>query len=230
MSTGWVKLHRQLLDWEWYNDVNTTRVFLHLLLVANHKDNNWRGIEIKRGQRLTSISGLASETNLSIKNIRTSIKRLKSTSEVASHSTSQHTVFTMVNYDLYQDEASEVASKGQTKGKQGATNNNDKNDNNEKKSDIHQLVADSWNEVFKDELSLVSKVTQKRKAAINGCILEMKGTEHDFSKLETWSNLFVYAKGIDFLMGRTKENWCMTFDFITTKNKLIKLVEGQYDN
>ena len=67
MSTGWVKLHRQLLDWEWYNDVNTTRVFLHLLLVANHKDNNWRGIEIKRGQRLTSISGLASETNLSIK-------------------------------------------------------------------------------------------------------------------------------------------------------------------
>lgn len=232
MSTGWVKLHRQLLDWEWYSDVNTTRVFLHLLLVANHKDNNWRGIEIKRGQRLTSISGLASETNLSIKNIRTSIKRLKATNEVASYSTAQHTVFTMINYDLYQDEASQAANEGQAKGKQGATNNNDKNDKNEKKSNniLHQQIADTWNEMFQGELSMVSKLTQKRISAINGCIKEMKGTEHDFSKLETWSKLFSYASKIDFFMGRTKENWYMNFDFITTKSKLIKLVEGQYDN
>ena len=228
MSTGWVKLHRQLLDWEWYNDVNTTRVFLHLLLVANHKDNNWRGIEIKRGQRLTSISGLASETNLSIKNIRTSIKRLKSTNEVASHSTAQHTVFTMINYDLYQDEANEVANKGQAKGKQGATNKNDKNDNNEKKNNIHQQIADSWNEVFKDDLALVSKVNKTRVSAINGCIKEMKGTDHDFSKVETWTKLFIYAKSVKFLMGDNDRNWTMNFDFIITKSKLLKVIEGGY--
>jgi len=144
MSTGWIKIHRQLLDWEWYNDVNTTRVFLHLLLVANHKDNKWRGIEIKRGQRLTSISALADETHLSIKNIRTSIKRLKSTNEVASHSTAQHTVFTMVNYDLYQEGASEVANKGQAKGKQGATNKNDKNDNNKYILELFGKGFDHW--------------------------------------------------------------------------------------
>tara|TARA_R110000772_G_scaffold55614_1_gene126976 strand:+ start:757 stop:1458 length:702 start_codon:yes stop_codon:yes gene_type:complete len=229
MSTGWVKLHRQLLGWEWYNDVNTTRVFLHLLLVANHKDNNWRGIEIKRGQRLTSVNALASETNLSIKNIRTSIKRLKSTNEVASHSTAQHTVFTMVNYDLYQDEASEVANKGQAKGKQRATNNNDKNDKNENNNNIHQQIADSWNDIFKDELSAVSKVTQKRISAINGCINEMKGTVHDFSKIETWTNLFLYVKSIPFLMGGNDRGWTISFDFITTKSKLIKLVEGEYE-
>jgi len=166
MSTGWVKLHRQLLDWEWYNDVNTTRVFLHLLLVANHKDNNWRGIEIKRGQRLTSISSLASETHLSIKNIRTSIKRLKSTNEVASYSTAQHTVFTMVNYDLYQDEASEVASKGQTKGKQRATNNNVKNDNNENK-EILSLV----NDVFAHWWNLYPSSRRKNKG---GCLTKFK--------------------------------------------------------
>ena len=131
--SGWIKLHRKLTEWEWYSDVNTSRVFLHLLLVANHKDNQWRGISIKRGQRLTSLSKLAGETNLSVKNIRTAINRLKSTREVASHSTAQHTVFTVLNYDLYQDEASEVASEGQANGKQVATNKNDKNDNNEKK-------------------------------------------------------------------------------------------------
>ena len=133
--SGWIKLHRKLTEWEWYSDVNTSRVFMHLLLVANHKDNQWRGISIKRGQRLTSISKLADETNLSIKNIRTSIKRLKATNEVASHSNAQHTVFTIVNYDLYQQEASEVASEGQAKGKQVATNKNVKNDNNEDNKD-----------------------------------------------------------------------------------------------
>ncbi len=230
MSTGWIKLHRQLLDWEWYNDVNTTRVFLHLLLVANHKENKWRGITIKRGQRLTSVSALASETNLSIKNIRTAIKRLKSTNEVASQSTAQHTVFTMVNYDLYQDEASEVANEGQAKGKQRATNKNEKNEKNEKNKDLHQQIANAWNETFKDSLPTVLKVTPKRKAAINGCIEEMKSTEYDFSLLETWQRAFDYAKEIKFLMGQNDRGWTMSFDFITSKSSLIKLVEGGYQN
>jgi hypothetical protein len=162
MSTGWIKIHRKLTSWEWYNDVNTTRVFLHLLLVANHKDNKWRGIEIKRGQRLTSISALATETNLSIKNIRTSIKRLKSTNEVASHSTAQHTVFTMVNYDLYQEGASEVANEGQAKGKQGATNKNDKNVNNDKKSNSSSLKNDGFEHWWKVYPKKVGKVTAEK--------------------------------------------------------------------
>jgi len=228
MSTGWIKIHRQLLDWEWYNDVNTTRVFLHLLLVANHKDNKWRGIDIKRGQRLTSISSLAEETNLSIKNIRTSIKRLKSTNEVASHSTAQHTVFTMVNYDLYQAEASEVASKGQAKGKQGATNKNDKKEKND--NNICQLVTDEYN-LKLSELGKVKILSDKRKAHIKASIKQFKNSEHDFAKIETWTRLFVYITKSDFLMGRSeKSDWIANFDFIINKTNLLKIVEGQYDN
>jgi len=227
MSTGWIKLHRQLIDWEWYSDVNTTRVFLHLLIVANHKDNKWRGIEIKRGQRLTSISALAKETNLSIKNIRTSIKRLKTTNEVASHSTAQHTVFTMVNYDLYQEGANETASEGQAKGKQRATNKNDKNVNNENK-DICQQVADAWNNCF-PELPQVAKVSQKRKSHIMASVKEFK-TSHGFDRPENWANLFEYASTSDFLTGKTKEGWAMNFDFIINKTNLLKVIEGNYEN
>jgi hypothetical protein len=56
----------------------------------------------------------------------------------------------------------------------------------------------------------------------------MKGTAHDFSKVETWTKLFVYAKTIKFLMGDNDRNWTMSFDFITTKSKLLKLIEGEY--
>ena len=86
--------------------------------------------------------------------------------------------------------------------------------------------------MFKDKLPSVLKVTPKRKSAINGCIKEMKGTDYDFSLLETWERAFNYAKGIKFLMGENNRGWTMSFDFITTKSSLIKLVEGgyEYDN
>lgn len=227
MSTGWIKIHRQLLDWEWYSDVNTTRVFLHLLLVANHKDNKWRGIIIKRGQKLTSISSLANETSLSIKNIRTSIKRLKSTNEVASYSNAQYTVFTMINYDLYQDEANEVASQGQAKGKQVATNKNDKNDKNK---DICQLVTDEYNLKLSD-LGKVKVLSDTRKAQIRASIKQFKKSDHNFENIETWSRLFVYISDCDFLMGRSeKSDWVANFDFIIKKSNLLKIVEGQYAN
>ncbi len=144
MSSGWIKLHRQLLDWEWYDDINTSRLFVHLMLTANHKDNKWRGIVIKRGSRLTSLDKLSSETSLSVSKIRTAIKKLISTSEITSKSHSQHTVFTMINYDMYQDDDKQndkpATNESQTNNKRIATNKNDKNVNNEK-NDKKDIVA-----------------------------------------------------------------------------------------
>jgi hypothetical protein len=33
---GYIKLYRSLLKWEWYDDSNVFRVFMHLLLTANY--------------------------------------------------------------------------------------------------------------------------------------------------------------------------------------------------
>lgn len=132
MSDGWVCLHRKILEWEWYNDANTFRLFVHCLLRANHSDNRWRGHLIKRGQFISSISILSGELGLTIKQIRGSLDKLKRTGEVASESNSQFTVFTVKKYDDYQSEgkpegkptASERANEGQAEGKRRATNNN----------------------------------------------------------------------------------------------------------
>lgn len=35
---GWLKLHRQITEWEWYDDANTFRLLIHLLIMANSKD------------------------------------------------------------------------------------------------------------------------------------------------------------------------------------------------
>lgn len=99
---GFISLHRSILDWEWYEDVNTCRLFIHLLLTAEFKPTRTRGKAIKRGQRLATVRGLCKETGLSDSNTRTAINRLKSTHEITCEPSPQGTVITVKNYSKYQ--------------------------------------------------------------------------------------------------------------------------------
>lgn len=99
---GWIKLHRKMVNWEWYNDINVKVVFLHLLLTANHEDKKWQGIEIKRGQKITSLEYLSKETNLSIMKIRTALDKLKATNEITVKPTNKYTLINIVKYNDYQ--------------------------------------------------------------------------------------------------------------------------------
>lgn len=189
--SGWIKLHRKMLEWEWYDDSNCFRVFTHLLLVANHKPNKWRGNTILRGQRLSSISKLSSETGLSVSQVRTAISKLESTGEIASQSQAQHTVFTIKNYNSYQSDDKDlaeesqaddkpIADQSQSNSKGLATNKNDKKDKNDqelKESSNLPAKADTRpsskaSEVFEYWVQVMGKTSsvklnKKREAAIN---------------------------------------------------------------
>lgn len=110
MDKGWIKLHRSLLDWEWYEDKNVSRLFIHLLLTANFEDKNWRGVVIKRGQIVTSNENLSKSTGLTIQQIRTAIKKLKSTGELTSKSTNAFTLLTIENYSIFQEKEDSITS------------------------------------------------------------------------------------------------------------------------
>lgn len=139
MSEGWIALHRRFFQWEWWSDINTSRVFITLLLMANHENGRWRGNEIKRGQLITSLSKLSQITNLSIKQIRVAIEKLKTTEEIGTQRGKAWTLITINNYSQYQDvkekkgtgKGIKRAKEGQGEGKEGATNNNNNNNNNE---------------------------------------------------------------------------------------------------
>lgn len=136
---GYIKLYRSLLDWEWYADINTKCLFIHLLLICNHKDNIWKGKEIKRGQTFSSISHLAKSTGLSEMMVRTSLKKLKKSKNVTCDITSEGSLITICNYNTYQSSDlpsnkpinKRVTSEQQANNKRVTTNNNDKNDKNE---------------------------------------------------------------------------------------------------
>lgn len=102
MEKSYVKLFRNILQWSWYSDTPTFRVFLHLLLTANFADKKWRNIIIKRGQRIISYRKLAKTLNLSMRQTRTAIDHLKSTHELTQSSTNKYTIIQVQNYDKYQ--------------------------------------------------------------------------------------------------------------------------------
>lgn len=127
---GWIKLHRSLLEWEWYNDKNTLKLFIHLLLKANIRDNEWQGIIIKRGSFITSRKNLSTETGLTEREVRTTLSRLEKTGEITRKTTNKYTLITLVKYDNYQDKEEEATSKRPANDQQTTTTKEYKKEKN----------------------------------------------------------------------------------------------------
>jgi predicted transcriptional regulator len=109
-SNGFIKLYRKMLTWEWYTDSVTKDVFLHLLLTANYEDGRYKGIEVKRGQVMTSVRKLAKELGFSEQNIKTALKHLISTQEITQESTHLYTLITLNNFDAFQSVGNTVSN------------------------------------------------------------------------------------------------------------------------
>lgn len=107
-ENGFIKLHRSLLKWEWYDDPKTKILFIHLLLTVNYKDMAWQGKRIRRGSRATSYAELSKETGLSVREIRTGLKHLESTGEVTRSTFPKYTVITIKNYGRFQQVTSKT--------------------------------------------------------------------------------------------------------------------------
>ena len=164
MQQGWIKIHRQLLEWEWYDDNNTKIVFLHLLLKANHKPKNYRGLELKAGTILTGRKLLGLETKLTVRQIRTSLTKLKSTNEITIKTSSQGSVIEIVNYSKYQLATNETTNERPTSDQQTTTNKNVKNVKNENKLEIIQADLLEWfNSEFKRKFTIINKTKLKER-------------------------------------------------------------------
>jgi hypothetical protein len=151
---GWIKLHRQILEWEWYSDNNCFRLFLHLLLKANHKEKRFKGIELKVGSIVTSRDLLARETGLSSQQIRTALNKLISTNEITSKTSSQGTILQIVSYEKYQVATNEITNEQPTSNQRVTTNKNIKKEKKE-------IYIPEFNEFLKYAISQVPTVNKE---------------------------------------------------------------------
>lgn len=134
--TGYVKISRKLTQWSWYKDLNTCKLFLHMILKANWKDGEYQGVETPRGTFASSYTELAQETGLSVKNVRTALKHLENTGEVAVNRQAKFSIFTVKNYDVYQTGGRQVAENRQATG-----NNNRRREEVKNKRNIYACAC-----------------------------------------------------------------------------------------
>ena len=195
MAEGWVSLHRRFLEWEWYDDINVMKLFIHCLLRANHKENKWRGVLIPKGSFLTGRKQLAIETKLSEQQIRTALNKLKSTNEITIKSTNLYSLISINNWNTYQinnHQDTKRATKEQpTDNQRITTNNNDNNDNNnilskkqfEFKEEIKTFTQYN-NELLKEFYNYWSEPTKDKRKMRK----DLQKTWDTKRRLSTWFN------------------------------------------
>jgi hypothetical protein len=187
---GWIKIHRKFLDWQWFQKPEAVQLFIYMLLKANHKDGNWQGHEIKKGQFITSAQTISNDTKLSLQVVRTLLKKFELTNEIIVKSTNKFTMLTICKYECYQDESNatnkQLTNKQQTTNKQLTTNKNDKKEKNEK-----EVILDSWIEYRK---SAKKTLTQQ---SIKSILVKMENYTNEQCKFvinksieQGWQGLF----------------------------------------
>lgn len=110
---GFIKLHRQMLDWEWYSDPVVRSVFIHILLIANWKETEYRGVTLKPGDAVIGLNSLASQLGYSVQQIRTTLKKLQNSKQINKRTTNKFTVVSVVNWASYQLDDDELTNEQQ---------------------------------------------------------------------------------------------------------------------
>lgn len=231
---GFIKLHRQITEWEWYDDANTMRLFIHCLLQANFKDKQWHGTVIKRGQFITSQPKLAHSLKLSVQQIRTALNKLKSTGEITVYKTADYSIITVNNYKEFQMDNSLdnslITGYQQANNRLITTTNNDKNDNNEKnvylleqKTKKIDPYTNPFIKLFKDEYQ---KVFGKQLYLDNRQCNRICELSADIDNFENTIQIAISKlKNIDF--GFT--NYTADVNWLLKDSNYTAVLNGEYD-
>ena len=105
-NSGWIKLHRQIVDnWIW-EDADMFKAWIDILLMVNHEDKkiyvNGKLTTIHRGEKLTSITKLSERWRWSKRRVMRFLDLLEEDEMCTTERTTYGTTLKVVNYAEYQ--------------------------------------------------------------------------------------------------------------------------------
>ncbi|MBW0727608.1 DnaD domain protein [Staphylococcus aureus] len=156
--TGWIKLHRKLLDSPIFQNEKLFKVFAYCLMKASHKDHTQlvgrRVVELEKGQFVFGRKRASEELRLKESTVRDYIKLLENLGTIVVKSDNKFSVITVVNWAIYQSmeensdnksttNQQQMDNKSTTNQQQINTNKNVKNGENEKKVTAFDFFQDN---------------------------------------------------------------------------------------
>ena len=257
-DNGWIKLHRSILTWEWWDEPNTMRLFIYCLLVANHDEQKWRGTTIPRGAFGTTIRRLAMEAGLTVQQTRTALSNLQSTHEITQQSTHDCTIIIVNNYDNYQcsddeEQHTEQHSNQHTNNTQSTheithnqhteqeINNNIILDSSLRSESMSDLPSDASSYVEKKDIPEEEKIDYQKLIAFwnektQGRWGTLRNIENNRRKMVR-ARIRTYGKEafMEAIIKACASDFLATaqwfsFDWLVCPNNFDKVISGNYDN
>ena len=156
--TGYVFLHRKLIDSRVFQNAELLKVFIWCLLKANHEER-WVSITtgrgttevlVKPGQFIFGRSTAAKDLGMPPSSVRNRIRTLQQMEILATKTDTHYSIITIINWNAYQAAGIKKDRQRTGKGQPKDTNKNDKNDKKEipdffslKERYAHQDLIDS---------------------------------------------------------------------------------------
>lgn len=250
MASGWICVHRQLLDNPIFKNDKLFRVFMYCLLKASHSDHDQLVgdviVPVKEGQFVSGRKSISSATNLTEQNVRTALVKLEKLKILTIKATNKFSIISIVNWNKYQQNNQQVTSSQPTSNQQVTTNNNGNNGNNEDNGNKdnsgkqslppcpHQEILKAWSEVMPDKTQprawdgqRAANLSARWKSGFEIMRSDNKG--YLYTDKETgiafWRAFFQFMRKSDFLM-----NNCRPFglDWIVKKENFQKILEHKY--
>jgi len=166
MDTGWIKLHRKILENPIFtsNDSYLIHLWIYILLSVNHKEKkvlfNQKEFVIKKGSGIFGLNQMVKDLTIYKKENSKNFKRMKSIyyrrlktlallKNIELKTTNKFTIITVIQWNKYQQTELKRNSSGtqtELKRKTKITNKNEekeKNDNNDKK-----ITKDNFKQIY----------------------------------------------------------------------------------
>ena len=121
---GWIKISRDIAEWQHYQEPSVVVVFLDLLIHANYEDSWYRGIRVKRGDNVNSIRTMAQRLGMSTNTVQAALRKLVESGEIIRTPFKYGMKTTIRNYDQFQDVSVSV-SEGVSNGVSVGVSKND---------------------------------------------------------------------------------------------------------
>ena len=129
---GWIRLDRRIMESFVWDDPEALKLWLYLLMGAATEDKtavfNGKPLSLKRGQIVFGLNSASARLGISVRRLRTTIKRLENCHQIDKQNYSKYSIISITNYCKYQDSDKQTTSKRQSKRQQ--LNNKQINNNN----------------------------------------------------------------------------------------------------
>ena len=136
MAKGWIKVERSILETDWYKDLATRVLWLHLQLTLGFTDTD---------ELVTTISTLSKETGLSVQQVRSAIRKMVDNKQITNKTTNKNTRISLYSSVLSNDLESEATNKITNKQHTG------KKEEKERTKEKEERILEEKEKIYKKE-------------------------------------------------------------------------------